>query len=76
MDTTIIIRSISPSSWTELSLSRCDMDSKVPTHNTPLTAKEKEVFVNYFDGVLRGRFMEGAARVRGGMDHTRPRALI
>lgn len=77
MDTMTIIRSISPSLRTDLSLCRCvDRESKAHPHNTPLIAEEKEVCVNSFDGALRGRFVEGTARARGGVDCMRSRALI
>lgn len=71
-----IIKSMSPSSWTDLSLCRCDKEREVQTHNTPPIEEEKEVFVNYFDGALRGRLREGASRAQGGIDYTRPGALL
>lgn len=53
MDTVAIIKSISPSSGTDLSFSRCDKERKVQTYKAPLIG-QKAVFANYFDGVLKG----------------------
>lgn len=54
MDTVAIMKSISPSSGTDLSFSRRDKERKVQTYKAPLIGQEKAVFANYFDGVLKG----------------------
>lgn len=59
MDTMTIIKSMSPSSWTDLSLCGCDKERKVQTRNTPPIEEEKEVFVNYFDGAPQRKAQGG-----------------
>lgn len=63
MDTATIIRSISPSSGTDLSFYRCDKECEVQTYNALLVAEEKEVLLIILtvcsEGIVQGGGSQG-----------------